>query len=110
VLYYALLRASLTLPDHNGLITLVGDAAHPMTYQRGQGLNHSLTDAGQLRDGFLKIREGADRKQAMYDYEEEMIRRAGDEVRSCSTNTALLHDWEKVKHSPFFNKGMAKNH
>ncbi|KAK5047620.1 hypothetical protein LTR16_011103, partial [Cryomyces antarcticus] len=28
--------------------TLAGDAAHAMTYQRGQGLNHSLTDAGEL--------------------------------------------------------------
>ncbi|KAJ4345421.1 uncharacterized protein N0V89_011551 [Didymosphaeria variabile] len=96
--------------NHDGLITIVGDAAHPMTYQRGQGLNHSLTDAGNLRDTLVKIRNGADRKQEITDFEEEMITRAGDEVRSCTLNTALLHDWEKVKNSPFYNKGMAKNH
>ncbi|KAL5380077.1 hypothetical protein DPSP01_008113 [Paraphaeosphaeria sporulosa] len=96
--------------NHNGLITMVGDAAHPMTYQRGQGLNHSLTDAGKLRDTLVKIREGADRSQAITSFEEEMIQRAGDEVRSCTVNTALLHDWEKVKTSPFYSKGMAKNH
>ena len=39
-----------------------------------------------------------------------MIERGGDEVRECTRNTALLHDWEKVKHSPFYTKGMAKNH
>lgn len=89
---------------------MVGDAAHPMTYQRGQGLNHSLTDAGKLRDTLVKIRDGADRSQAIASFEEEMIQRAGDEVRSCTMNTALLHDWEKVKHSPFYSKGMAKNH
>ncbi|TKA60459.1 hypothetical protein B0A49_10478, partial [Cryomyces minteri] len=34
--------------SRGGRATLAGDAAHAMTYQRGQGLNHSLTDAGEL--------------------------------------------------------------
>ena len=100
----------LTSSDHDGLVTLVGDAAHPMTYQRGQGLNHSLTDAGQVRDALVKIRDGADRKQTITEYENTMIERGGDEVRECTKNTALLHDWEKVKHSPFYTKGLTKNH
>lgn len=81
-----------------------------MTYQRGQGLNHSLTDAGNLRDTLVAIRAGADRGLTVASFESEMVRRAGDEVRSCTLNTALLHDWEKVKHSPFYSKGMDKNH
>lgn len=81
-----------------------------MTYQRGQGLNHSITDAGQIRDALVKIREGADRKQTITDFETAMIERAGDEVRQCTRNTSLLHDWEKVKHSPFYTQGMTKNH
>ncbi|KAF8862076.1 hypothetical protein BDZ45DRAFT_799461 [Acephala macrosclerotiorum] len=32
----------------NGRVTLAGDAARPMTYQRGQELYHSITDAGKL--------------------------------------------------------------
>ncbi|KAG8858273.1 hypothetical protein FRB96_005404 [Tulasnella sp. 330] len=34
--------------NHNGRVTLVGDAAHPMTFQRGQGLNSSFQDALEL--------------------------------------------------------------
>ncbi|KAJ4287187.1 hypothetical protein N0V90_012585 [Kalmusia sp. IMI 367209] len=96
--------------NHGGLITMVGDAVHPMTYQRGQGLNHSITDAGQLRDALIKIREGADRTQTITEFEDGMIKRGGGEVRDGTANTKLLHDWEKVKQSPFYTRGMTKNH
>ncbi|KAH8732686.1 hypothetical protein GQ44DRAFT_696271 [Phaeosphaeriaceae sp. PMI808] len=94
--------------NHNGLITLVGDACHPMTYQRGQGLNHSITDAGKLRDVIVKLSQGADRKTEVSAFEDEMIKRGGTEVRDGTANTTLLHDWEKVKQSPLFTKGMSK--
>ncbi|KAJ4989192.1 hypothetical protein SVAN01_05271 [Stagonosporopsis vannaccii] len=92
-----------------GRVTLVGDACHPMTYQRGQGLNHSVTDAGKLRDALVKIREGADRAAAMGEFEEEMVRRGGTEVRDGTANTDMLHDWERIKESPLFRKGMQKS-
>ena len=95
--------------NHGGLVTMVGDAVHPMTYQRGQGLNHSITDAGKLCDALAKIREGGDRKELVTAFEEEMITRGGGEVRDGTANTMLLHDWEKVQQSPFFTKGMRKN-
>ncbi|KAF2464986.1 FAD/NAD(P)-binding domain-containing protein [Lindgomyces ingoldianus] len=96
--------------NHAGLVTMVGDAVHPMTYQRGQGLNHSITDAGKLRDTIVRINEGGDRKQLVTEFEEEMIARGGDEVRTGTANTILLHNWEKVMQSPFFQKGLKKNH
>ncbi|OAT06226.1 hypothetical protein BDBG_16580 [Blastomyces gilchristii SLH14081] len=37
-----------------GRVTLAGDSAHTMTYQRGQGLNHSVTDAAKLCEAILK--------------------------------------------------------
>ena len=95
--------------NHNGLITMVGDAVHPMTYQRGQGLNHSLTDAGKLRDALIEVQRGGDRKSLITAFEDEMIERGGTEVRDGTANTMLLHDWEQVKQSPFFTKGMKKN-
>ncbi|KAF2792243.1 FAD/NAD(P)-binding domain-containing protein [Melanomma pulvis-pyrius CBS 109.77] len=95
--------------NHGGLVTMVGDAVHPMTYQRGQGLNHSVTDAGKLRDAIIKIREGGVQKDIITAFEEEMIARGGGEVRDGTANTMLLHDWEKVQQSPFFTKGMKKN-
>lgn len=94
--------------NRNGRLTLVGDACHPMSYQRGQGLNHSITDAGKLRDALVEIRNGADRKQAITTFEDEMIKRGGTEVRDGNQNTKMLHDWEKVKMSPLFRKGMNK--
>lgn len=93
---------------HGGRVTLVGDACHPMTYQRGQGLNHSVTDAGKLRDALVKIREGTDRAEAMQEFEAEMVKRGGTEVRDGTANTGLLHDWERIKESPLFRKGMQK--
>jgi 2-polyprenyl-6-methoxyphenol hydroxylase-like FAD-dependent oxidoreductase len=95
--------------NHSGLVTLVGDACHPMTYQRGQGLNHSVTDAGKLRDALLGIEKGAERGEAIRVFEEEMVKRGGTEVRDGMANTAMLHDWEKVKESPLFTKGMSKS-
>lgn len=94
--------------NHNGRVTLVGDACHPMTYQRGQGLNHSITDAGKLRDALVKIRNGADRGETITAFEDEMIKRGGTEVRDGNENTKMLHDWEKVRMSPLFRKGMNK--
>ncbi|ORX95308.1 hypothetical protein BCR34DRAFT_607989 [Clohesyomyces aquaticus] len=96
--------------NHGGLVTMVGDAVHPMTYQRGQGLNHSITDAGKLRDAIVKISEGGDRGPLVAAFEEEMITRAGDEVRTGTANTMLLHDWERVMQSAVFQKGLKKNH
>lgn len=94
--------------NHNGLVTMVGDAVHPMTYQRGQGLNHSITDAGKLRDALIEIQEGGARSDIISAFETEMVERGGTEVRDGTANTMLLHDWERVTQSPLFTKGLNK--
>ncbi|KAF1830657.1 hypothetical protein BDW02DRAFT_572827 [Decorospora gaudefroyi] len=94
--------------NHQGLVTMVGDAVHPMTYQRGQGLNHSVTDAGKLRDAIVRIRDGEARKSEIDAFEDEMVRRGSTEVRDGTANTVMLHDWQRVKSSPLFTKGMRK--
>ncbi|KAL2847488.1 hypothetical protein BJY01DRAFT_166408 [Aspergillus pseudoustus] len=97
--------------NKGGRVTLAGDAAHAMTYQRGQGLNHSVTDAGKLvvaiQDFFSGLKSRGD---AIRLYEEEMIARAGGEVRMSTTNTEMVHDWQKVLKSPIMTKGMTKVH
>ncbi|PSN63012.1 FAD/NAD(P)-binding domain-containing protein [Corynespora cassiicola Philippines] len=95
--------------NHGGLVTMVGDAVHPMTYQRGQGLNHSITDAGKLRDALVALEKGGEQAELISTFEAEMIERGGSEVRDGTANTTLLHDWGKVKQSPFFTKGLRKN-
>jgi 2-polyprenyl-6-methoxyphenol hydroxylase-like FAD-dependent oxidoreductase len=92
-----------------GRVTMVGDAVHPMTYQRGQGLNHSVTDAALLRDALVKIKEGGDQKELITAFEDEIIARGGAEVRESTLNTSMLHTWEKVKQSPLWAKGVSKN-
>ena len=99
--------------SHGGLVTLAGDAAHPMTFQRGQGLNHAVTDSAKLckaivdcwnsSEGFL-----SGRAAAIAGYEKEMIARASEEVRLGEMNSKMLHDWELFQQSPVLRKGVRR--
>ncbi|KAM0322231.1 hypothetical protein ACHAPQ_009109 [Fusarium lateritium] len=105
-----------SLPEHQwdnnwGRVTLAGDAAHPMTFQRGQGLNHALKDAFtafKAIEMFWKP-EGiaADkRKEAIGSYETEMIDRTGEEVRLSEKNSVAVHDWRQIMESPSMKQGI----
>ncbi|KAL8836588.1 MAG: hypothetical protein Q9176_006225 [Flavoplaca citrina] len=106
-------------PEHHwdsrgGRVTLAGDAAHPMTFQRGQGLNHAITDSAKLCAAITRVwqaeRLTIDAKaNAINEYEEEMIKRGGEEVRLGEMNTKMLHDWEKVLQSPVLKKGLKQS-
>ncbi|OJD28078.1 hypothetical protein ACJ73_00534 [Blastomyces percursus] len=90
-----------------GRVTLAGDSAHTMTYQRGQGLNHSVTDAAKLCEAILKFTsKESTQAAAISSYEDDMIHRAGGEVRLSTTNTEMLHDWQKVLQSPLMKAGL----
>jgi 2-polyprenyl-6-methoxyphenol hydroxylase-like FAD-dependent oxidoreductase len=95
--------------NYGGRVTLAGDAAHTMTYQRGQGLNHSISDAGKIVQAVKSILDGSKtQEQAIGSYEKEMIERAGAEVRLSTQNTGMIHNWELVLQSPLFRKGLDK--
>ncbi|PTU17907.1 hypothetical protein P175DRAFT_0445558 [Aspergillus ochraceoroseus IBT 24754] len=95
--------------NHDGRVTLAGDAAHAMTYQRGQGLNHSVTDAAVLAEAVRKfVRGTSTQAAAIMAYEEEMIPRAGGEVRMSTTNTEMVHHWDEVLQSPIMKSGMTR--
>ena len=100
--------------NRSGRVTLAGDAAHPMTFQRGQGLNHAITDAVKLweaittswrADGNAFVEE---RARAVQGYESEMIARGGEEVRLSAKNTGMLHDWQQFMESPMVKYGLQK--
>lgn len=102
--------------NHDGCVTLAGDAAHPMTFQRGQGLNHAITDALKLvqviENRWHGEKESFGREQrieAIGEYENEMIPRSSEEIRVSEMNTRMMHDWEKLKQSPVMTKGMTRN-
>jgi len=95
--------------NKDGRITLVGDAAHTMTVQRAQGLNHALRSARELRDAIKQSGDGeVSRKEAIDVHESSMQARAGAEVELSKANTEMLHDWEKFKESPLYRHNMRR--
>ncbi|KAI1390924.1 FAD/NAD(P)-binding domain-containing protein [Hypoxylon trugodes] len=91
--------------NHGGLVTLVGDAAHPMTYHRGQGLNHSLADVFNLVKA-LSNPEGKSQAELITEFEKEMRTRGGEEVRNSEMNSLMVHNWEKLEQSPLMKRGV----
>ncbi|KAL1968340.1 hypothetical protein VTN77DRAFT_1869 [Rasamsonia byssochlamydoides] len=103
--------------NHGGRVTLAGDAAHAMTYQRGQGLNHSMADAAKLVDAIKSFAHNNNdndeesrsaQAAAISSYEDETIERSGAEVRLSTINTEMLHNWEKVLQSPALTLGIKR--
>lgn len=97
--------------NHYGTVTIASDAAHPMTSQRGQGLNHALKDSLQLFKAIEKYWNGGDisiegRGVALDTYEMEMKERGGEEVRLSEANSVAMHNREQVMLSPSVEKGM----
>ncbi|KAF2650604.1 FAD/NAD(P)-binding domain-containing protein [Lophiostoma macrostomum CBS 122681] len=109
-----------SLPEHAwdnraGRVTLAGDAAHPMTFQRGQGLNHALQDSFTVCKAIEEFWGSRDegeaaliqkRTDALASYEAEMKARAGEEVRLSGENSLAMHDWSLLSKSPSLTKGM----
>ncbi|KAF2097816.1 FAD/NAD(P)-binding domain-containing protein [Rhizodiscina lignyota] len=96
---------------HDGRVTLAGDAAHSITFQRGQGLNHSLQDVVNLWKEIIAClgpNAYCTQADAIARYEEEMVARTGAETKMCTMNTHMLHDWSKVQQSPVFKRGVAR--
>ncbi|KAI2621628.1 FAD/NAD(P)-binding domain-containing protein [Hypoxylon sp. NC1633] len=92
--------------NHGGLVTLIGDAAHPMSFHRGQGLNHSIADSFKLWE-LLSNPENRSQADLIDAYESEMRPRGGEEVRLSELNSFMVHDWAKIKQSPLLKRGMA---
>ncbi|KAF2972369.1 hypothetical protein GQX73_g1144 [Xylaria multiplex] len=60
----------------DGLVTLLGDAAHAMTMYRGEAANHGFTDASNLKEQLKLWHSGwKTQEQALEDYETEMRQR-----------------------------------
>lgn len=89
-----------------GRVLLAGDAGHPMTFQRGQGLNHGIASARSL---VLKYKDAAAGRitfeEAATAYQAELVERAGAEVQMSKENTEMLHDWERMAKSPIMQRG-----
>jgi 2-polyprenyl-6-methoxyphenol hydroxylase-like FAD-dependent oxidoreductase len=92
----ALLKSSMLEQGAN--ITLIGDAAHPMSPFKGQGANQALLDALALARGiahgcrsFSKWREVGLRKSVLTDFEKNMLERSATKVKDSADAADFLH-------------------
>jgi len=95
--------------NHSGRSTLCGDAAHPMTPHRGQGLNHAICDASNLIKLIQNVRDGeAKLSEAISGYDAEVVRRGEDEVIASKASCYQMLDWKQVMDSPIMKRGLEK--
>ena len=79
-------------------MTLIGDAAHPMSPFKGQGANQALLDALALARGILKNcrplsnwREIGLRESVLTEFESEMLERSATKVNDSAAAAQYLH-------------------
>jgi|TARA_R110002110_G_scaffold176661_4_gene380900 salicylate hydroxylase len=86
------------LLDKGGQVTLIGDAAHPMSPFKGQGANQALLDGLALARGISRRcgplsqwREAGVRKSVLTEFESEMLERSASKVRDSAEAAKFLH-------------------
>lgn len=92
--------------NREGKVTLTGDAAHPMTYHRGQGLNNAATDAANLGNA---IREHVESRvpieEALAKYEAEIVKRGNQAVIDNGNNSLQIHEWDRMREAQVYKSG-----
>jgi 2-polyprenyl-6-methoxyphenol hydroxylase-like FAD-dependent oxidoreductase len=75
---------------------------------RGQGLNHAITDATKLLNAIIAVEDKSQVFKAVTEYEQEMIPRTKAETELSVENTFMVHDWARVQESPMVKVGIVK--
>jgi 2-polyprenyl-6-methoxyphenol hydroxylase-like FAD-dependent oxidoreductase len=86
------------LLENTGAVTIIGDAAHPMSPFKGQGANQALLDALSLAREIAKgckspthWKENGVRESALSKFESEMIERSASKVKDSAAAAEFLH-------------------
>jgi len=95
---------SSALLENAGPLTLIGDAAHPMSPFKGQGANQALLDALALARNISKTcasfsnwREVGLRESTLINFEEEMLARSASKVKDSADVIKLLHSKDVLR-------------
>ena len=86
------------LLEKAGQVTLIGDAAHPMSPFKGQGANQALLDALSLARGISRgcrplsqWRKTGLRQNVLTEFESEMLERSATKVKDSADAAEFLH-------------------
>ncbi|KAF2267335.1 FAD/NAD(P)-binding domain-containing protein [Lojkania enalia] len=93
--------------SRGGKMTLCGDAAHPMTPHRGQGLNNALQDSSNFVAAIQEAAGGTKSlTEAVAAYDKEVLERGTLEMQVSLKQTMFIHNWETLMQSPMVKMGM----
>ncbi|CAO3638242.1 unnamed protein product [Cunninghamella blakesleeana] len=80
------------LKNHQGRVTLIGDAAHTMTAFKGEGANHAILDAALLSNQLVKAYNNEiSLYEAIENYQKEMIPRGMKAVSESHDSAENTH-------------------
>ncbi|KAH8730798.1 hypothetical protein GQ44DRAFT_812205 [Phaeosphaeriaceae sp. PMI808] len=103
-----------TVPWDNqgGRVTLCGDAAHAMTFHRGQGANNAFYSAHCLVETLKAVQRGDMTLQnGITAYDESIWKRGANEVQISKAQTFFTHDGlENFINSPVMKLGTKPSH
>ncbi|KAE8369535.1 hypothetical protein BDV27DRAFT_165373 [Aspergillus caelatus] len=93
--------------NYGGRITLAGDAAHSMTWHRGQGANIAFADAFQFVKAIESVVRGEAPLQAAIEaYEKDVIARGVKEVAISKAQMESSHNHSSYKNSHVARHGV----